>query len=221
MLAGVAPPVSRPVNVALVIEVGPVRTKSSADSISNLPALSGRDAVAIFPSGSPVLKKNGVAVTGAVKKRKARTATKKEMARVMFIPPVPSVAAYGMSRDVTVALSRPRTVGGPMVSDRRSVGEQAYDIVIVGVVIDSRKPDRIGGARVREERERPTGGKQDKHEATPPTEVSSGGITPLDKTREILPSYPSTHAASRRAEQSRTYGNRLPGSSRRILRTCR
>jgi len=54
---------------------------------------------------------------------------------------------------------------------------------------------------VREERERPTGGKQDKHEATPPTEVSSGGITPLDKTREILPSYPSTHAASRRAKQ--------------------
>src|SRR5437868_5395926 len=55
MLAVVAPPVSRPVNVALVIEVGEVRTKSSADSISNLPALAGRVAVAILPSALPVL----------------------------------------------------------------------------------------------------------------------------------------------------------------------
>jgi hypothetical protein len=44
------------VKVALVIEVLLVRTKSSADSISN-GAVSGRVAVAIFPSGFPVLKK--------------------------------------------------------------------------------------------------------------------------------------------------------------------
>ena len=60
--------------VALVIEVGEVRTKSSADSISNLPVLAGRVAVAIFPSGLPVLKKNGVAAAGsAVSKPTERT----------------------------------------------------------------------------------------------------------------------------------------------------
>ena len=41
-----------------------VRTKSSADSISGRPGLSGRDAVAIRPSGLPVLKKNGSAQAG-------------------------------------------------------------------------------------------------------------------------------------------------------------
>ena len=55
LLAGI-----RPVNVALVIVVGPVSTKSSADSISNAPPEPGRDAVAINPLGSPVVKKNGV-----------------------------------------------------------------------------------------------------------------------------------------------------------------
>src|SRR5512135_130658 len=64
MLLLPAVPVTRPVKVALVIEVGSVRTKSSADSISNPKPLSGRLAVAIFPSGSPVLKKNGAAETG-------------------------------------------------------------------------------------------------------------------------------------------------------------
>jgi hypothetical protein len=49
-----------------VIVVGLARTKSSADSISILPALSGRDAVAISPSGSPVLKKNGAATADTV-----------------------------------------------------------------------------------------------------------------------------------------------------------
>jgi hypothetical protein len=48
----------RPVNVALVSFVSEVRTKSSADSISILPAELGREAVAIRPSGFPVLKKN-------------------------------------------------------------------------------------------------------------------------------------------------------------------
>jgi hypothetical protein len=49
---------------------------------------------------------------------------------------------------------------------------------------------------VREERECATAGKQDKHEATPPPEVSSGTIIPLDKAREVLPSDRFTHAAS-------------------------
>jgi hypothetical protein len=52
------------VKVALVIEVVVVRTKSSADSISNFPAVDGRVAVAIFPSGAPVLNKNGSAAAG-------------------------------------------------------------------------------------------------------------------------------------------------------------
>jgi hypothetical protein len=47
MFAVVAPPMSNPVNVALVMDVEFVKTKSSADSISNLPALSGLDAMAI------------------------------------------------------------------------------------------------------------------------------------------------------------------------------
>jgi hypothetical protein len=38
-------------------------TKSSADSISNFTGVEGRDAVAILPSGFPVLKKNGAALT--------------------------------------------------------------------------------------------------------------------------------------------------------------
>jgi hypothetical protein len=42
--------------------VPPLTMKSSADSISILPALSGRDAVAILPSTFPVLKKKGVAL---------------------------------------------------------------------------------------------------------------------------------------------------------------
>ena len=45
--------------MALVRFVAEVRTKSSADSISILPAEPGREAVAILPSGTPVLKKNG------------------------------------------------------------------------------------------------------------------------------------------------------------------
>src|SRR5262245_44661975 len=83
----IAAPDSRPVNVALEIEVGVVRTKSSAASISNLPGLSGRVAIAIFPSGLPVVK-NGVAATGPVRKRNARDAAGKDSARVMSIPPL-------------------------------------------------------------------------------------------------------------------------------------
>src|SRR5512143_1516872 len=62
MSAAVAPLVSRPVKVALVILVCWLRTKSSADSIPNVLAVVGRDAVPILPSGPPVLKKKGVAV---------------------------------------------------------------------------------------------------------------------------------------------------------------
>jgi hypothetical protein len=50
-----------PVNVALSRAVDDVRTKSSADSISNGAPVLGRDAVPILPSGFPVEKKNGLA----------------------------------------------------------------------------------------------------------------------------------------------------------------
>jgi hypothetical protein len=52
------------VNVPFVRLVAEGNTKSSADSISNLPAESGRAAEAISPSGLPVLKKKGVAAAG-------------------------------------------------------------------------------------------------------------------------------------------------------------
>jgi hypothetical protein len=69
-LAGVAPPTMRPVKVALSISVAWVVTKSSAVSVSSLPGLAVRDSVAIFPSGSPVLKKNGCSVAAAGGRRK-------------------------------------------------------------------------------------------------------------------------------------------------------
>jgi hypothetical protein len=40
-----------------------------------LPLLSGRDVVAVFPSGSPVLKANGVAATGALTRPSAKVET--------------------------------------------------------------------------------------------------------------------------------------------------
>jgi hypothetical protein len=46
-------------NEASVMFVGRVVTKSSAVSVSSLPVLAVRDRVAIWPSGLPVLKKNG------------------------------------------------------------------------------------------------------------------------------------------------------------------
>ncbi len=51
-------------------------TKSSADSISGRPGLSGRDAVAIRPSGSPVLKKNGSANAGGAARIESDAANK-------------------------------------------------------------------------------------------------------------------------------------------------
>jgi hypothetical protein len=60
--------VSKPVNVAWLITVCEVKSKSSADSISNLVALDGLDAVAIRPSGFPVLKEKGSAAAGVATK---------------------------------------------------------------------------------------------------------------------------------------------------------
>src|SRR6266446_10899998 len=57
-----APEGIRPVKAAPVINVCWVSTKSSPVSISNFPGLEGRVAVAIRPSGLPVLKTNGSAV---------------------------------------------------------------------------------------------------------------------------------------------------------------
>jgi len=97
-MIGVAP-VRRPVKVALLSAVLLVKTKSSADSISIFPPLLGRDAVAIFPSGLPVLKKKGVAAAGVavrssgttaagvVRKRRALTSTSRDIAGFMFAPP--------------------------------------------------------------------------------------------------------------------------------------
>jgi hypothetical protein len=48
------------------MDVVVVSTKSSADSISNLPAESGRLADAIKPSGLPLLKKKLSAFAGAL-----------------------------------------------------------------------------------------------------------------------------------------------------------
>jgi hypothetical protein len=59
-----APEGIRPVKAAPVINVCWVSTKSSPVSISNFPALSGRVAVAIRPSGLPVLKTNVSAIDG-------------------------------------------------------------------------------------------------------------------------------------------------------------
>src|ERR1700746_1908705 len=66
-IVGVTPGVvvvTKPVNVAFVIEVGAGSGKSSADSISNGAPVSGRDALAISPSGLPVLNVNAVAAAG-------------------------------------------------------------------------------------------------------------------------------------------------------------
>src|SRR5579883_1270889 len=58
-------PVIKPVKVALLRAVGELRRKSSADSISILPEVSGREAVAIKPSTSPVEKLKLWATVGA------------------------------------------------------------------------------------------------------------------------------------------------------------
>src|SRR5262249_48381790 len=72
-----AVPVSRPVKVArLMIAPGESTMKSSADSISNLPGLLGRDAVAIWLVTDPVEKTNGAAPAGAARHNPAARATR-------------------------------------------------------------------------------------------------------------------------------------------------
>jgi hypothetical protein len=53
------------------------------------------------------------------------------------------------------------------VADRRCVGEEGYLVIIVGPVIDARKPDRIGWARMDERREPTEGGKHNEDSDTP------------------------------------------------------
>src|SRR5215467_12400690 len=80
--ATVAPPVSNPTNVALLITVSEVKKKSSPVSISNFPADEGRDAVAILPSGSPVLKMKGSAAAGTTQSAvKAKTVSSRKRIR--------------------------------------------------------------------------------------------------------------------------------------------
>ena len=69
--------------MALVRFVGEVRTKSSADSISILPAEPGREAVAILPSGSFVQKKKEPAETGVASR--AMTAVMAADRRIAFM----------------------------------------------------------------------------------------------------------------------------------------
>jgi hypothetical protein len=79
-----------PVKVALVIDVACVRTKSSADSISNGAPASGRVAVAINPSGSPVLKEKGVsaaaATAGSKQIRATEIASSRLSSTLIFLP---------------------------------------------------------------------------------------------------------------------------------------
>src|SRR4051794_20406212 len=63
MLLREAPAGSKPVNVAWLMTEVWVKTKSSAVSVWIFPLLAGRDSVPILPSGSPVEKENGAAVT--------------------------------------------------------------------------------------------------------------------------------------------------------------
>src|SRR5450631_4454346 len=81
MSAAVAPPMSKPVNDALVIRVALVRTKSSAVSVS--PELEGREVEASLPSTFPVLNANGSAHAGVLHKAIAANASDVERTRLM------------------------------------------------------------------------------------------------------------------------------------------
>src|SRR6185369_10494144 len=80
---------SSPVKVASVRTVCDARMKSSADSISILRWLSGRDAVAIRPSGAPVLKKNEPADALTAVANMSVTTVKKHVIRFMTSPDLP------------------------------------------------------------------------------------------------------------------------------------
>ncbi|MGH6798918.1 MAG: hypothetical protein ACREDI_11130, partial [Roseiarcus sp.] len=76
-------------------EVFFVRMKSSADSISNFPALDGRVAVAIFPSGSPVLKKVASAAAGAAQRQPSSDRVIANRASVIAIALLPAIRPPG------------------------------------------------------------------------------------------------------------------------------
>src|SRR5579864_5757759 len=65
MVDRAAPVGSKPVKLAVSIPVCWVKIKSSAVSVSSRPGPLGRDSVAIFPSGSPVLNVNTSPTAGA------------------------------------------------------------------------------------------------------------------------------------------------------------
>ena len=87
MSAGDAPPVNRPVKVALEIDVFWLRAKSSADSIPIRLVPLGRDAVAMRPSGFPVLKKNGIALTDVADISKAVNRNTSRALLLITLPP--------------------------------------------------------------------------------------------------------------------------------------
>ena len=64
MLESDAPVGIRPMKVALVTFAACPKTKSSAVSVSRCPPTAGPEAVAIFPSGLPVLNNNVLAMRG-------------------------------------------------------------------------------------------------------------------------------------------------------------
>ena len=71
------------------------RMTSSADSISNFPGLSGRVAVAINPSGAPVLKKVGSAAAAAAGSKPISAAEIASFACVLDITFLPATRPSG------------------------------------------------------------------------------------------------------------------------------
>jgi hypothetical protein len=80
MLASGVPVGSNPVKVAPLMSTHSLRTKSSAVSVSDSPALAGPDSVAIFPSGIPVEKEKVLA--DARGDSNSRADKLKQMARI-------------------------------------------------------------------------------------------------------------------------------------------
>jgi len=71
--------------VALLMLVACVVTKSSAVSVSSLPALATRESVAINPSGEPVLKLKESAAAGIAMKSAMHTVTMQVIIRRLFM----------------------------------------------------------------------------------------------------------------------------------------
>src|SRR5262245_22995395 len=104
-------PVSRPVNVALVIVVCEVKVKSSADSISNGAPVPGRDAVAIRPSGAQGLKVNVPAAAGIAVIRQSRAAAPEAFTMEDSItPPYIRVVSCGAYEQNSCHLDYPRLI---------------------------------------------------------------------------------------------------------------